>query len=191
MKIGAELRLGGDVGELFADARALEAAGADSLWVIARDDQDPWILAAALAPTTWRARLVVVGAVERAAVVLLPVSGAPMPFWFPTPKVPKSAGRSATFPQAAPTGRPSVRSAKRRGSPESCCRTTHGSSTWCAIPTSRTIARISGSRSASRRRRPIRRATESAASKGAQITPGPPRHPWRGSPRRRWDPFRR
>ena len=65
MKIGAELRLGGDVGELFADARALEAAGADSLWVLARDDQDPWILAAALAAMTWRARLVVVGAVDR------------------------------------------------------------------------------------------------------------------------------
>src|SRR3982074_3506091 len=66
MKIGAELRLGGDVGELFADARALEAAGADSLWVLARDDQDPWSLAAALAGTTWRARLIVVGGAERA-----------------------------------------------------------------------------------------------------------------------------
>jgi len=67
MKIGAELRLGGgDAGELFADARALEAAGADSLWVLTRDDQDPWILAAALAATTWRARLVVVGAADRA-----------------------------------------------------------------------------------------------------------------------------
>jgi luciferase-like monooxygenase len=65
MKIGAELRLGGDVGELFADARALEAAGADSLWVLARDDHDPWVLAAALAATTWRARLVVLGAVDR------------------------------------------------------------------------------------------------------------------------------
>jgi hypothetical protein len=65
MKIGAELRLDADVGELFADARALEAAGADSLWVLARDDQDPWILAAALAATTWRARLVVVGAIDR------------------------------------------------------------------------------------------------------------------------------
>src|SRR3989442_6668136 len=65
MKIGAELRLGGDVGELFADARALESAGADSLWVLARDDQDPWILAAALAATTWRARLGVGGAIDR------------------------------------------------------------------------------------------------------------------------------
>jgi luciferase-like monooxygenase len=60
MKIGAELRLAADIGDLFADARALEAAGADSLWVFARDDQDPWILAAALAALTWRIRLVVV-----------------------------------------------------------------------------------------------------------------------------------
>jgi alkanesulfonate monooxygenase SsuD/methylene tetrahydromethanopterin reductase-like flavin-dependent oxidoreductase (luciferase family) len=66
MKIGAELRLSGEVGELFADARALEAAGVDSLWVLSREDQDPWILAAALGATTWRARLVVVGAVDRA-----------------------------------------------------------------------------------------------------------------------------
>src|SRR5713101_8189206 len=65
MKIGAELRLGGDVGELFADARALEAAGVDSIWVLAREDQDPWILAAALAATTWRARVVVVDAIDR------------------------------------------------------------------------------------------------------------------------------
>jgi alkanesulfonate monooxygenase SsuD/methylene tetrahydromethanopterin reductase-like flavin-dependent oxidoreductase (luciferase family) len=67
MKIGAELGLVADVGELFADARALEAAGIDSLWVLAHDDQDPWILAAALAATTWRARLVVVDAVDRPA----------------------------------------------------------------------------------------------------------------------------
>ena len=66
MKIGAELRLAGEVGELFADARALEAAGVDSLWVLAREGQDPWVFAAALAATTWRARLVVVGAADRA-----------------------------------------------------------------------------------------------------------------------------
>jgi len=65
LKIGAELRLGGEIGELFADARALEAAGADSLWVIARDESDPWVLAAALAATTWRARLVVVDGIDR------------------------------------------------------------------------------------------------------------------------------
>ena len=55
----------GDVGELFADARALEAAGVDSLWVIAREDQDPWVLCAAIAATTWRSRLVVVDATPR------------------------------------------------------------------------------------------------------------------------------
>jgi alkanesulfonate monooxygenase SsuD/methylene tetrahydromethanopterin reductase-like flavin-dependent oxidoreductase (luciferase family) len=65
MKVGAELRLGLEVGELFADARALEAAGVDSLWVVARAEQDPWILAAALAAVTWRTRLVVVDAVLR------------------------------------------------------------------------------------------------------------------------------
>jgi len=65
MKIGAELRLVADVAELLADARALEGAGVDSLWVLARDEQDPWILAAALAATTWRTRLVVVGALDR------------------------------------------------------------------------------------------------------------------------------
>lgn len=66
MKIGVELRLGdGDPGELLADARAFEAAGADSVWVVAREGQDPWILGAALAAVTWRVRLVVV-AVDRA-----------------------------------------------------------------------------------------------------------------------------
>jgi alkanesulfonate monooxygenase SsuD/methylene tetrahydromethanopterin reductase-like flavin-dependent oxidoreductase (luciferase family) len=65
MKIGVEIRLEADAGEIFADARALEAAGADSLWVLARDGQDPWILSGALAAVTWRARLVVVGAIPR------------------------------------------------------------------------------------------------------------------------------
>jgi hypothetical protein len=66
MKIGVELRLTDNVGELFADARALEAAGADSLWVIVREEQEPWTLLAALAAVTWRARLVVLSAAERA-----------------------------------------------------------------------------------------------------------------------------
>jgi hypothetical protein len=67
MKIGIELRLGtGDAGELFADARAFEAAGADSLWVVGRDDQEPWVIGAALAAATSRVRLVVVGEAERA-----------------------------------------------------------------------------------------------------------------------------
>ena len=62
MKIGVELRLSGDPGELFADARALEAAGADSLWPAG--EVDPLMVLAALAAVTWRARLVAVGAVD-------------------------------------------------------------------------------------------------------------------------------
>jgi alkanesulfonate monooxygenase SsuD/methylene tetrahydromethanopterin reductase-like flavin-dependent oxidoreductase (luciferase family) len=60
MKIGVEVWLQGDAGELFADARALESAGAESLWVMAREGQDPWTLAAALSAVTWRPRIVVV-----------------------------------------------------------------------------------------------------------------------------------
>jgi hypothetical protein len=59
MKIGVELRLGGDPGELFADARALESAGADSLWVAGAGDE-PHVLLGALAAVTWRVRLVAV-----------------------------------------------------------------------------------------------------------------------------------
>ena len=62
MKIGVELRLSGDPGELFADARALETAGADSLWPAG--DVDRLMVLAALAAVTWRARLVAVGAVD-------------------------------------------------------------------------------------------------------------------------------
>jgi alkanesulfonate monooxygenase SsuD/methylene tetrahydromethanopterin reductase-like flavin-dependent oxidoreductase (luciferase family) len=59
MKIGVELRPGGDASELFADARAFEAAGADSVWVRGSDSFDPWAVLAALAAVTWRVRLVV------------------------------------------------------------------------------------------------------------------------------------
>ncbi|HEV8470082.1 MAG TPA: hypothetical protein VGR46_10775, partial [Candidatus Limnocylindria bacterium] len=62
MKIGVELRLSGDPGELFADARALEAAGADSLWPAG--DAERLVLLAALAAVTWRVRLVAVGEVD-------------------------------------------------------------------------------------------------------------------------------
>ncbi|HEV8535019.1 MAG TPA: hypothetical protein VGR87_04760 [Candidatus Limnocylindria bacterium] len=65
MKIGVEVRLAGDAGDLLADARAFEAAGADSLWVVGREDQDPWTLLAALAAVTWRARLVALDSSER------------------------------------------------------------------------------------------------------------------------------
>ena len=47
-------------GELFADARAIEAAGADSLWCDAHDC-DPYVLLSALAAVTWRVRLVARG----------------------------------------------------------------------------------------------------------------------------------
>lgn len=62
MKIGVELRVSGDPGELFADARALEAAGADSFWPAG--DEDHLMLLSALAAVTWRARLVAVGEVD-------------------------------------------------------------------------------------------------------------------------------
>jgi alkanesulfonate monooxygenase SsuD/methylene tetrahydromethanopterin reductase-like flavin-dependent oxidoreductase (luciferase family) len=59
MKIGVELRLVGDAAELYADARALETAGADSLWVRGSLSFDPWALLSALGAVTWRVRLVV------------------------------------------------------------------------------------------------------------------------------------
>src|SRR5919201_4098887 len=66
MKTGVTLRLAADAGELLADAKALESAGADSLWVISREGEDAWTLAAAIAAVTWRSRIVVAGAAERA-----------------------------------------------------------------------------------------------------------------------------
>ena len=59
--IGVRLSATGDAGELFADAKAIEAAGADSLWVDAVDG-DPYVVIAALAAVTWRVRLVARGA---------------------------------------------------------------------------------------------------------------------------------
>ena len=59
--IGVRLAATGDAGELFADAKAIEAAGADSLWVDAVDG-DPYVALAALAAVTWRVRLVARGA---------------------------------------------------------------------------------------------------------------------------------
>jgi hypothetical protein len=46
-----------DAGEFLADARALDAAGADSLWVDG-DGHEPWLLLAAIASVTGRVRLV-------------------------------------------------------------------------------------------------------------------------------------
>lgn len=61
LRIGVRLRLAGTPGELLADARAVEAASVDSIWVAATD-ADPYVLLAALAAVTWRVRLVAVGA---------------------------------------------------------------------------------------------------------------------------------
>ena len=59
--IGVRLTPAGDAGELFADAKAVEAAGADSLWIDAADC-NPYVALAALAAVTWRVRLVARGA---------------------------------------------------------------------------------------------------------------------------------
>jgi hypothetical protein len=64
LRIGVRLVPTGDPGELFADAKAVEAAGADSLWIDAADC-DPYVALAALAAVTWRVRLISRGAIER------------------------------------------------------------------------------------------------------------------------------
>lgn len=59
LKIGVRLpRQFEDSGDYLADARAMESAGADSLWL---DDEgyDPWLLLAGMATITGRIRLVV------------------------------------------------------------------------------------------------------------------------------------
>lgn len=61
LRIGVRCTLSGDPGELFADARAVESAGADSLWFDATEG-DPYVALAALAAVTWRIRLVAKGA---------------------------------------------------------------------------------------------------------------------------------
>jgi hypothetical protein len=66
LRIGVRLTVAGDAGELFADAKAVEAAGADSLWIDAADG-DPYVLLAALAAVTWRVRLVARGAPAQSA----------------------------------------------------------------------------------------------------------------------------
>ena len=60
MRIGVRVAPSGDPGALFADARAIEAAGADSLWADVADG-DPYVTLAALAAVTWRIRLVAGG----------------------------------------------------------------------------------------------------------------------------------
>ena len=62
LRIGVALELRGDSGEMLADAKAIEAAGADSLWVDRSDDVDQYIVLAAIAAVTYRVRLVAGGA---------------------------------------------------------------------------------------------------------------------------------
>jgi luciferase-like monooxygenase len=59
-KIGVRLALAGDPGELLADARALENAGADAIWTHAADG-DPYVVLAACAAVTWRIPLIAAG----------------------------------------------------------------------------------------------------------------------------------
>ncbi len=63
--IGVRLALSGDPGEMFADARALEAAGAHSFWMDATGGE-PYVVLAALAAVTWRALLVASGGTSTA-----------------------------------------------------------------------------------------------------------------------------
>jgi alkanesulfonate monooxygenase SsuD/methylene tetrahydromethanopterin reductase-like flavin-dependent oxidoreductase (luciferase family) len=59
LKIGVRLpRRFEDSGDYLADARAMESAGADSLWLDA-EGYDPWLLLAGMATITGRIRLVV------------------------------------------------------------------------------------------------------------------------------------
>jgi hypothetical protein len=59
LRIGVRLpRRFEDSGDYLADARAMESAGADSLWLEA-EGYDPWLLLAGLATITGRIRLVV------------------------------------------------------------------------------------------------------------------------------------
>src|SRR5262249_59214072 len=59
LKIGVRLpRQFDDSGDYLADARAMESAGADSLWLDS-EGYDPWLLLAGMATITGRIRLVV------------------------------------------------------------------------------------------------------------------------------------
>jgi len=63
LRIGIRFTLSEDIGALLADARALEAAGADALWVDVADAA-PYVLLAAFAAVTWRVALVASGTTD-------------------------------------------------------------------------------------------------------------------------------
>lgn len=58
-----------DAGDFLADARALDAAGADSLWIDG-DGHEPWMVLAAIASVTGRVRLVAPVSAARAGAPL-------------------------------------------------------------------------------------------------------------------------
>jgi len=58
-----------DAGDFLADARALDAAGADSLWIDG-DGHEPWLVLAAIASVTGRVRLVAPASAARAGAPL-------------------------------------------------------------------------------------------------------------------------
>ena len=58
-----------DAGDFLADARALDAAGADSLWIDG-DGHEPWLVLAAIASITGRSRLVAPVSAARAGAPL-------------------------------------------------------------------------------------------------------------------------
>ena len=59
--VGVRLAPTADAREMLADAKALEANGADALWIDAAD-ADPYVALAAIAAVTWRPRLIAAGA---------------------------------------------------------------------------------------------------------------------------------
>jgi hypothetical protein len=65
LRIAVRLTLPADGRELLADARALEAAAVDAIWVESAD-ADPYVALAAIAAVTWRVGLVAAGAPDGA-----------------------------------------------------------------------------------------------------------------------------
>jgi len=61
LNVGVRFALSIDPGAMFADARAVEAAGAHSIWFDVGNG-DPYVALAALAAVTWRIALVATGA---------------------------------------------------------------------------------------------------------------------------------
>src|SRR3989442_1502263 len=102
LKIGVRLpRQFEDSGDYLADARAMESAGADSLW-LDDDGYDPWLVLAGMATINGRIRLVAPGA--------------------PTPRNPKNPALPHSSPPASrPCAIPPATAAGRRTPPPWGC----------------------------------------------------------------------